>query len=104
MVGTLFGDHEPSLYTVSTTPNDRRGAGVEFTHEDDTGLVTARDVETGVASCGETKAEALAMLAEALTLQEGGGEPIEDEDAFLEEIGLDPDEIDEDPLLPPWLE
>jgi hypothetical protein len=67
MVGTVLGDHEPSLYTVSTTPDDRRGAGVEFTHE-------------------------------------GGGEPIEDEDAFLEEIGIDPDEIDEDPSLPPCFE
>jgi predicted RNase H-like HicB family nuclease len=89
---------------VSTTTDDRREAGVEFTHEDETGLVTARDVETGVASCGETKAEALAMLAEALTLHEGSGEPIEDEDAFLEEMGIDPEEIDEDPSHPPWLE
>lgn len=88
---------------VSTTAEDRREAGVEFTY-DDAGLVTARDLESGVASCGESKAEALAMLAEALELHEGGGEPIEDEVAFLREIGIDPDEIGEDESPPPWLE
>lgn len=87
---------------MSTTASDRRdGDGVEFIYED--GLVTARDTETGVASCGETRSEALAMLAEALELHEGGGEPIEDEEAFLREIGIDPDEIDEDESPPPWL-
>jgi predicted RNase H-like HicB family nuclease len=60
--------------------------GVEFIHEDD-GSITARDIETGVASFGDTKAEALRMLAEALTLHEGGGEPITEED--LEELGLE---------------
>lgn len=73
--------------------DDSREEGVEFIHEDD-GLITAVDLETGVASSGETKAEALSMLAEALTLHEGGGEPIEDEAAFFEEIGLDPEEIE----------
>lgn len=88
---------------VSTTAEDRREAGVEFTY-DDAGLVTARDIESGVASCGESKAEALAMLAEALALHEGGGEPIEDEAAFFREIGVDPDDIDEDTSPPPWLD
>lgn len=88
---------------MSTTTKDRRDIGVEFT-VDDAGLVTATDIETGVASCGDTKAEALAMLAEALELPAGGGEPIEDESAFLEEIGLDPDEIDDDASPPPWLD
>lgn len=69
--------------------------GVEFIHEDD-GSITARDLETGVASFGETKAEALAMLAEALRLTEEGGEPVEDEEAFFEEIGIDPDDIEDD--------
>lgn len=73
---------------------DRRGS-VELIYEDD--LITARDPETGVASCGATKAEALAMLAEALELHADGGEPIEDEDAFLREIGIDPDEIPDEP-------
>jgi hypothetical protein len=73
---------------------------VEFIHEDD-GSITARDKETGVASYGDTKAEALRMLAEALTLHEGGGDPVSDED--LEEMGLDPeDRGDED--LPDFMQ
>jgi predicted RNase H-like HicB family nuclease len=86
---------------VSSTTGDRREEGVEFTYECD--LVTARDIESSVAASGESKAEALAMLAEALALHEGGGEPIEDEDAFLREIGIDPDGVDEDDSPPPWL-
>lgn len=74
---------------ATRTRDDAEEEGVEFIHEDD-GSITARDIETGVASFGETKAEALGMLAEALTLHEGGGEPVTDED--LEEWGLDPDE------------
>ncbi|SER74927.1 type II toxin-antitoxin system HicB family antitoxin [Natrinema salaciae] len=72
---------------ASATRNDRT-EGVEFVHEDD-GSITAVDLESGVASFGDTKSEALAMLAEALELHEGGGEPVTDED--LEEWGLDPD-------------
>ncbi|MFC7229153.1 hypothetical protein N0B31_17260 [Salinirubellus salinus] len=87
---------------MSTTAGDRREEGVEFTHED--GLVTALDLETGVAASGESKAEALSMLAEALELHEGGGEPIEDEAAFLREVGIDPEEVDADETPPPWLE
>jgi predicted RNase H-like HicB family nuclease len=78
------------------TDEDPNGEGVEFIHEDD-GQITARDVETGVASYGDTKAEALRMLAEALELHEGGGEPVSDDD--LEEMGLDPD--DEGDAEPP---
>lgn len=87
---------------MSTTTGDGREEGVEFTYED--GLVTATDLETGIASCGESKAEALAMLAEALVLHEGGGESIEDEGAFLREIGIDPEGLDENTTPPPWLE
>jgi predicted RNase H-like HicB family nuclease len=68
---------------------------VDFIHEDD-GRVTARDRETGVASFGETKAEALRMLAEALELHESGGESVTDED--LDEWGLDPEEFDDEEL------
>lgn len=67
--------------------------GVESIHEDN-GHVTARDVETGVASFGETKVESLRMLTEALELHYGGGEPIEDESKFLRELGIDPDEVE----------
>jgi len=73
---------------ATRTHDDPDEEGVEFIHEDD-GSITARDKETGVASFGETKAEALAMLAEALTLHDGGGEPVADED--LEAWGIDPE-------------
>ncbi|WP_299234884.1 type II toxin-antitoxin system HicB family antitoxin [Natronomonas sp.] len=60
--------------------------GVEFIHEDG-GKITAKDLESGVASFGDTKAEALRMLAEAIELHEGGGEPVTEAD--LEEWGLE---------------
>jgi predicted RNase H-like HicB family nuclease len=71
---------------ASATRDDSSEEGVEFIHEED-GRITARDLETGVASFGETKTEALHMLAEALELHEGGGEPVTDED--LKAWGLD---------------
>jgi len=72
--------------------------GVRFSYEEH--LVTATDVETGVAASGDSKANALAELADALALHEGGGEEIEDEDAFLREIGLDPDKLTAEQTLP----
>lgn len=51
---------------MSTLADDER-EGVVFVEEDD-GPITARDTETGIASFGDTKAEALAMLAEALAV------------------------------------
>ncbi|MCU4975952.1 type II toxin-antitoxin system HicB family antitoxin [Halobacteria archaeon AArc-m2/3/4] len=80
---------------MASASRNGRSEGVEFIHEDD-GSITAVDLETGVASFGDTKSEALAMLAEALELHEGGGEPVTDED--LEEWGLDPDAADDKPL------
>jgi hypothetical protein len=71
---------------ASVTRDDSSEEGVEFIHEED-GRITARDLETGVASFGETKTEALHMLAEALELHDGGGEPVTDED--LKAWGLD---------------
>jgi hypothetical protein len=71
---------------ASATREEPPEDGVEFVHEDD-GRITARDLETGVASYGETKTEALRMLAEALELHEGGGEPVTEAD--LEAWGLD---------------
>lgn len=71
---------------ASATHDESPEEGVEFIHEDD-GTITARDLETGVASFGETKTEALRMLAEALELHDGGGDPVTDED--LQEWGLD---------------
>jgi hypothetical protein len=81
------------------TADRRRKDGVEFIHESD-GRITARDVESGVASYGETKSDALAMLAEALELHAGGGDPVTDED--LREFGLDPDD-DSDRDLPEFM-
>lgn len=68
--------------------------------EEEEGGWSAIDEELGVASCGETRAEALEMLDEALALHQDDGEPIEDEDedAVLEELGLDPDDVDDKPL------
>ena len=83
------------MASATDDPDGERPDGVEFIHEDD-GRITARDEETGVASYGDTKAEALRMLAEALELHEGGGEPVDDED--LRELGLDPDEEGDEEL------
>jgi len=87
---------------MASTPRDDRNEadGVKFIHEDD-GSITAVDEETGIASYGDSKAEALRMLAEAIELHEGGGEPVTDED--LEEWGLDPDEFD-DKELPEFMQ
>lgn len=71
---------------ASATRDPSNGEGVEFIHEDD-GSITAKDLETGVASFGDTKSEALRMLAEAIELHEGGGEPVTEED--LEEWALE---------------
>lgn len=78
---------------------DEREEGVEFIHESD-GRITAKDIETGVASYGETKAEALVMLAEALALHEGEDSPVDE--GSLREFGLDP-EAREDEQLPEFM-
>lgn len=83
---------------MASASRDPDGDGVRFVHEDD-GSVTAVDEETGVASFGETKADALRMLAEALELHEGGGEPVTEDD--LESMGLDPDDVADEPSEPP---
>jgi len=80
---------------MASTTRDNRADGVEFIYEDD-GRITARDLETGVASYGETKAEALVMLAEALSLHTGEGEPVTDE--TLREFGLDPENTGDESL------
>lgn len=85
---------------VHADRDDGDTEGVEFIHEDD-GSVTARDLETGLARGGDSKAEALAQLAEVLALHEGEGEPIDDPDAFLEEIGVEADP-DANVKTPPW--
>ncbi len=66
-----------------TAGHDSADTGVVFEREND-GSVTATDLETGLARGGDTRAEALAQLAEVLELHEGSGESIDDPDAFLE--------------------
>lgn len=84
------------MATVSEPPD-----GVEFVREDD-GRVTARHVESGVASFGDTEADALRQLADALDSHFGGGEAIDDPEAYLETLGIDVGIGADGP--PPWLE
>lgn len=77
---------------------------VEFYRESD-GSITAVDSETGRARGGETRGEALRDLGEVLILLARDGEPIEDEEAALREIGIDPNEIPDEPEpLPDFLQ
>jgi predicted RNase H-like HicB family nuclease len=86
---------------MTTTNRSDEGVDVRFSYEEN--LVTATDVETGVAASGDSKADALAELADALTLHEGGGKDIENEDAFLREIGLDTSKVTTE-QIPQWSE
>jgi predicted RNase H-like HicB family nuclease len=73
--------------------------------EEDDGRWSAIDEETGVASCGDTREEALEMLDEAVALHTGeAGEPVTDDD--LEELGLDPDKVPDEVGEPdaPWFD
>jgi predicted RNase H-like HicB family nuclease len=78
------GDDAPELQSTIT-----------LTHDGESW--TARDEETGVASCGATREEALAMLDEAVALYEGEiGESIDTWEAerdVLKELGVDPEEV-----------
>ncbi|WP_310929216.1 type II toxin-antitoxin system HicB family antitoxin [Halogeometricum luteum] len=50
---------------MAGTTRDKGNGGVEFVYEDNR-RVTTTDIETGVASVGDDRAEALRMLADAL--------------------------------------
>jgi len=76
-------------------------AGVEFIQEDD-GRVTARHVDSGVASFGDTEAEALRQLADALDSHFGHGETIDDPEMYLKDLGIDIDISEAGD--PPWLD
>ena len=76
-------------------------AGVEFVYEDD-GRVTARHLDSGVASFGDTEAEALRQLADALDSHFGDDEDINDPEAYLKEMGVDVEIGSAGD--PPWLE
>lgn len=56
--------------------------------ENEDGWWTARDEDTGVASQGRTKADALENLADAVRGYEGEGDP--PTEAELREAGIDP--------------
>jgi predicted RNase H-like HicB family nuclease len=84
---------------MASTTRDEDTGGVEFVYEDD-GRVTAKDIETGVASFGDDRAEALRMLADALDAYHGEGEPV-DEDELAAELGLEADEVGSEGR-PPW--
>ena len=86
---------------MTTTDRRDEGADIRFSYEEN--LVTAVDIETGVAASGDSKPDALAELADALALHEGGGEEIEDEDAFLRETGIDSNDVTVE-QTPPWCE
>lgn len=88
---------------MALTHDERDEDTVTVTEGESTDLFVARDEATGVASQGKTKPEALAMLAEALELHEGGGEPVEDEESVLREMGINPDEINGDRELPEFM-
>jgi len=80
---------------MASARRDRREDGVEFLHEDD-GSVTARDLETGLARGGPTRADALSTLAEVLALHDGDGA---DPEAFFEAADVEP-AVDVE--TPPW--
>src|SRR6056297_1859738 len=61
---------------------------------------TARHLESGVASFGDTAAEALRQLGDALESHRGEGDPIDDPEAYLWEQGIDVEIGQAGP--PPW--
>ena len=64
----------------------------------------ARNETVGVTSQGRTRQAALENLDDAVALHTGKiGEAVDDEDAFLREIGIDPEEIDGDRELPDFM-
>lgn len=88
---------------ASPTRDESAEEGVEFVHEYD-GSITAIDLETGIARGGETKAQALRMLADVLALHTGDGEPIEDPDEFVRDVlGLERTGRDTFETLPGFL-
>ena len=69
----------------------------------------ARDEDAGVTTQGRTRTEAIDNLDEAVACEQAtidnGDEPLDDAEqaALFDELGLDPDELD-DPITPPWEE
>jgi predicted RNase H-like HicB family nuclease len=58
------------------------------------GAWTAIDEDTGVASQGDTRTDALDNLDEAVALHTNDAtEPLDNEDEVLEELGIEPDAV-----------
>jgi predicted RNase H-like HicB family nuclease len=69
---------------------------IQLEEDEDVGGWVAYDVDTGVASEGETREAALENLDEAVELYERDSEyDPEEEREFMEEIGLDPERQEE---------
>lgn len=80
------------------------GREIRLIEEEDGGW-SAIDEELNVASQGETRAEALEMLDEAMALHKGEiGEPVTDDD--LRALGIDPESVPDEPQEPdvPWFD
>lgn len=61
--------------------------------------------ETGVGTQAPTRAAALDELDAAVALHTNDAtEPVEDEDAHWRELGIDPDEIEDDQPLPAFMQ
>lgn len=83
------------MSTDSSTNHDPpTGTTITLTRETDWWV--AKDEETGVASQGKSRQEALENLDEALQGYHGEGEPPSDED--LREMGIDPERNTSDSL------
>ena len=82
---------------MSTKHEARRE--ITLTEGEDTDMWVAVDEETGVASQGETRQDALENLDEAVALYKGeiGREPTEEE---LREVGIDPEDNETGGELP----
>ena len=63
----------------------------------------AIDVETGVGGQGPTREAALAELDDAVALYRDSGTANEAEAAVVEELGIDPDEVESTNELPEFL-
>lgn len=72
---------------------------ITLTQDDETDWWTAVDEDTGVASQGETREEALENLDEAIALYKGdiGRDPTDEE---LREVGIDPEDNESTGELP----
>lgn len=65
----------------------------------------AIDEETGVGAQAPTRAAALTELDEAVALHGNDAtQPVEDEDAVLRELGIDPTAVEEDQSLPAFMQ